>query len=291
MKSDYYRYVVLVVAMPVPEIMEEIVEITQLVPQQRILERIVEMTDVPIPSVREEIVEVADHWPQERVQNHTEEHIVDVPVTHRRVFIADGCDEVIPEWLNSVKNVADSEELPLNVYRETLQQNKILRVIKKNHADRCLDMFAEIAEQKDDYKMFYAQFVKCMKLEIKKSFIDGAEIAELLRFNTCGDEQISFKEYVDCMKEGQNDIYYITDESIAVVSSSFFCENLRKKGYEVLYVADLVEEFAAQQLEEFDGMNGKMPKPTTKEGLVFGDQDEKKKHQELKAEFEPLMKG
>ena len=97
------------------------------VPQEQIQERIVEeITDVLVPFVDEEIIEVAQ-------QNHTEEHVVR--------------DEVIPEWF---KDVADSEELPLNVCRETLQQDKILRVIKKNHADRCLDMFAEIAELHDD---------------------------------------------------------------------------------------------------------------------------------------------
>ena len=191
MKSDYYRYVERVVAMPVPQIMEEIVEIPQLVPQQQIPERIVEMTDVPVPSVREEIIEVAEHGPQERLQNHTEEHIVDVPVTHRRVFIVDDCDELIPEWLNFVKDVVESEERPLNIYREIRQQNKIFRVIKMNLAKKYLEMHAEIAEKKDDdYKKFYEQFGKNLKLGIHKSSINGVEIAELLMFNTSkpGDE-------------------------------------------------------------------------------------------------------
>merc|ERR1711982_149864 len=125
----------------------------------------------------------------------------------RRVFIMDDCEDVIPEWLSFIKGVVDSEDLPLNISRETLQQNKILRVIKKNLVKKCLEMFAEIAEKKD---------------------------AELLRFHTSksGDEQISLKEYVDRMKEGQNDIYYITGESIQAVSSSPFLESLRKKGLE-----------------------------------------------------------
>ena len=113
----------------------------------------------------------------------------------------------------------------------------------------------EIAELNDDHKKFYEQFVKCMKLGIRENSVDDFEIAVLLRFNTSksGDEQISFKEYVDPMKEGQNDNYHITGESIAVVSSSSFREYWRKKGYEVLYVADLVDEFAVRQLKEFDG--------------------------------------
>merc|ERR1711930_36812 len=207
----------------------------------------------------------------------------------RRVFIMDDCDELMPEWLNFVKGVVDSEDLPLNISRETLQQNKILRVIKKNLVKKCLEMFAEIAEKKDDYKKFYEQFGKCLKLGIHEDSTNRTKVAELLRFHTSksGDEQISLKEYVDRMKEGQNDIYYITGESIAAVSSSPFLEALRKKGLEVLYMVDPIDEYCVQQLKEFDG---KKLKSTTKEGLDIEDEDEKKKLEELKSEFEPLTK-
>merc|ERR1711869_126587 len=207
----------------------------------------------------------------------------------RRVFIMDDCDELMPEWLNFVKGVVDSEDLPLNISRETLQQNKILRVIKKNLVKKCLEMFAEIAEKKDDYKKFYEQFGKNLKLGIHEDSTNRQKIAELLRYQTSksGDESISLKEYVDRMKEGQNDIYYITGESVAQVSSSPFLENLRKKGLEVLYMVDPVDEYAVQQLKEFEG---KKLKSTTKEGLDIDDEDEKKKLEELKAEFEPLTK-
>merc|ERR1712181_97104 len=165
----------------------------------------------------------------------------------------------------------------------------ILRVIKKNLVKKCLEMFAEIAEKKDDYKKFYEQFGKCLKLGVHEDSTNRTKVAELMRFHTSksGDEQISFKEYVDRMKEGQNDIYYITGESIAAVSSSPFLEALRKKGLEVLYMVDPVDEYAVQQLKEFDG---KKLKSTTKEGLDIEDEDEKKKLEELKAEFEPLTK-
>jgi len=188
-----------------------------------------------------------------------------------------------------VKGVVDSEDLPLNISRETLQQNKILRVIKKNLVKKCLEMFAEIAEKKDDYKKFYEQFGKCLKLGVHEDSTNRTKVAELMRYHTSksGDEQISLKEYVDRMKEGQNDIYYITGESIAAVSSSPFLETLRKKGLEVLYMVDPIDEYAVQQLKEFDG---KKLKSTTKEGLDLEDEDEKKKIEELKAEFEPLTK-
>merc|ERR1712161_126819 len=200
----------------------------------------------------------------------------------RRVFIMDDCDELMPEWLSFVKGVVDSEDLPLNISRETLQQNKILRVIKKNLVKKCLEMFSEIAEKKDDYKKFYEQFGKCIKLGVHEDSTNRTKVAELLRFHTSksGEEQIS-------MKEGQQDIYYITGESIVAVSSSPFLETLRKKGLEVLYMVDPVDEYAVQQLKEFDG---KKLKSTTKEGLDIEDEDEKKKLEEQKAEFEPLTK-
>merc|ERR1712032_977970 len=171
-------------------------------------------------------------------------------------------------------------DLPLNISRETLQQNKILRVIKKNLVKKCLEMFAEIAEKKDDYKKCYEQFGKCLKLGVHEDSTNRVKVAELLRFHTSksGDEQISLKEYVDRMKEGQNDIYYITGESIAAVSASPFLETLRKKGFEVLYMVDPIDEYCVQQLKEFDG---KKLKSTTKEGLDLEDEDEKKKLEEV----------
>merc|ERR1712096_409888 len=205
----------------------------------------------------------------------------------RRVFIMDDCDELIPEWLSFVKGVVDSEDLPLNISRETLQQNKILRVIKKNLVKKCMEMFNEISEKKDDYKKFYEQFGKNLKLGVHEGSTNRNKIADLLRYQTSksGDESISFKEYCDRMKEGQNDIYYVTGESVAQVSSSPFIETLRKKGLEVLYMVDPIDEYAVQQLKEYDG---KKPKSVTKEGLDLDTEDEQKKIEELKAEFEPL---
>ncbi|CXI29802.1 heat shock protein 90, putative [Plasmodium berghei] len=208
----------------------------------------------------------------------------------RRVFIMDDCEEIIPEWLNFVKGVVDSEDLPLNISRESLQQNKILKVIKKNLIKKCLDMFAELAENKDNYKKFYEQFSKNLKLGIHEDNANRAKITELLRFQTSksGDEMIGLKDYVDRMKDNQKDIYYITGESINAVSNSPFLEALTKRGYEVIYMVDPIDEYAVQQLKDFDG---KKLKCCTKEGLDIEDSEEAKKSFEtLKAEYEGLCK-
>ncbi|ROI15320.1 Endoplasmin [Anabarilius grahami] len=205
----------------------------------------------------------------------------------RRVFITDDFHDMMPKYLNFVKGVVDSDDLPLNVSRETLQQHKLLKVIRKKLVRKTLDMIKKIAEEQYNDK-FWKEFGTNIKLGVIEDHSNRTRLAKLLRFQTSHSETVlsSLEQYVERMKEKQDKIFFMAGTTRKEAESSPFVERLLKKGYEVVYLTEPVDEYCIQALPEFDG---KRFQNVAKEGVKFDENDKaKEKREALEKEFEPL---
>jgi len=205
----------------------------------------------------------------------------------RRVFITDNFEDMLPRYLTFIKGIVDSDDLPLNVSRETLQQHKLLKVIKKKLVRKTLDMIKKISDE--DYVKFWKEYSTSIKLGVMEDHSNRTRLAKLLRFYSSNNEtdMTSLEQYVERMKEKQDVIYFMAGMSRTEVEKSPFVEKLLKRGYEVLYLVEAVDEYCIQSLPEFDG---KKFQNVAKEGLKLEESDAAKERKEnLKTEYEPLM--
>merc|ERR1739847_101452 len=205
----------------------------------------------------------------------------------RRVFITDDFKDMMPTYLSFVKGVVDSDDLPLNVSRETLQQHKLLKVIKKKLVRKTLDMIKKISD--DKYGEFWKEYSTNVKLGVIEDTANRTRLAKLLRFTSSSGKMTSLAEYVERMKDKQESIFYVAGGSMEEVKQSPFVERLMAKGYEVLLLTEAVDEYAISALPEFEG---KKFQNVAKEGFsIDGDTDAAKARKEAITEkFEPLTK-
>lgn len=204
----------------------------------------------------------------------------------KRVLIMDESNELLPEYMSFIRGVVDSEDLPLNVSREMLQQNKIMNVIKKGLIKKTIDMLSDLATDSDKWTKFYEAFSKNLKLGVIEDARNKDKLVELLRFRSSksGEDMVSLKDYVTRMKEDQKHIYYLTGESYQQVQNMACLERIKKEGYEVLFLIDPIDEYMIAHLPEYDG---KRIMNCSKEWYV---KEDEKLNEQLAKEWEPVCK-
>ncbi len=211
----------------------------------------------------------------------------------KRIQIMEKCEDLLPHYLRFVRGVVDSPDLQLNVSREMLQQDRFITTIRKGLTKKVLDVLEEMKDKDSDtYLKFWAEFGRAIKEGVSSDYENKEKLLELLVFQSSNDPEklTTLREYVSRMKDGQNEIYYLTGESRSQVENSPHLEAFKDKGYEVLYLIDPVDELLTQSLHEYDG---KRLKSVGKGTVSLGSEEEKKQtEEELKAkeeEMKPLL--
>ena len=199
----------------------------------------------------------------------------------KRIFIMDDCEDLCPEWLRFMKGVVDSNDIPLNVSRELLQQNRILKQINKVIVRKSIELFNELSEDKEKYKKFYENYSKMIKLGVHEDNRNRDKLMKLLRFNSSNssEELISLDDYVTNMKDGQDKIYFITGQNKQSLLCSPFIEKLKMEGLDVLLFTDPIDEYMVQSAKDYEE---KKFVDVSKEGINFNEEELKKKEEENK---------
>jgi heat shock protein 90kDa beta len=234
------------------------------------------------------ILYMPDKAPMDIFQNFNKK-LESIKLYVRRVFISDTFDDLLPKYLNFIRGIVDSDDLPLNVSRETLQQNKLLKVIKKKLVRKVLDMIKKLSEE--DYDKFWKEFGTNIKLGTIEDTNNRVRLAKLLRFSSSASEDksklTSLEKYVERMKEKQEYIYYIAGTNRDELAKSPFVERLLKKGYEVLYLVDPIDEYCMQSIPEFEG---KRLQNVAKDGFnIDKSKQAEERLKELQKTYEPLL--
>jgi len=207
----------------------------------------------------------------------------------RRVFITDKFDDLLPRYLSFIRGIVDSDDLPLNVSREILQQDKTLHIIKKKLVRKAIAMLQTLAtEDEAKFKEFFTQYGVNIKLGVTEDKENQARLSKLLMFTSSKTGELTkFENYVERFKEGQEDIYYLAGESKDGVEKSPLAERLIRRGYEVLYMVDPIDEYMMQSLHKYD--NKYKFVNIAREGLKLpGNDEDEEKLKETSEDFKPL---